>query len=276
MRIICQNLNVHHLVAHSKQKGERTGKFAEVLATHAPDIVIVQEMFVLSTLFTKVGGDLRQQLILKAKDCGLQYCALSKPANLLFGQDAGLVILSKMSVAKEYSVTFREYGWKEAPNKKGFLHAKLKFPDADKFLHVITIHMDAHEQAARDNQVKQLRAHLGGHVSTDDYVIIGGNLNIPANTAEFKQLRNLLHPFRDGWGDQHPGTTDHGPMCVDYLFWSPNIKVHAQRLEDLDVSDHYCIIADFDLMQEDEARYDAPKPRGGPVPSAGPTAPASP
>lgn len=52
-----------------------------------------------------------------------------------------------------------------------------------------------------------------------------GNLNVVANTGEFKQLRNLLHPYRDGWGDQHPGTTDRGPACVDYLFWSPNIKV---------------------------------------------------
>ncbi len=33
---------------HSKQKGERTGKFAASLATHNADIVIVQEMFVLS------------------------------------------------------------------------------------------------------------------------------------------------------------------------------------------------------------------------------------
>ena len=28
-------------------------------------------------------------------------------------------------LTRDYSVTFREYGWKEVPNKKGFLHAKI-------------------------------------------------------------------------------------------------------------------------------------------------------
>jgi len=276
MKILCQNLNVHHLVSHSTGKGERTAKFADALAAHSPDVVVVQEMFVLSTLFTKVGTDVRQQLLVKAKEAGLQYCALSKPANLFFGQDAGLVILSKFPIAKEYNVTFREYGWKEVPNKKGFVHAKLKVPGLEKCLHIITVHMDAHEHTVRDSQVKQLRVHLGGHVSPDDYVIIGGNLNVVANTGEFKQLRNLLHPYRDGWGDQHPGTTDRGPACVDYLFWSPNIKVHAQRLEDLDVSDHYCLIAEFDLIGEDDPAAAAAAAAANAASAASSSAPAAP
>ena len=66
-----------------------------------------------------------------------------------------------------HSVLVQFHNWWPFP-------AFAEIPDEDKFLHVITVHMDAHEQMVRDNQVRQLRAHLAGHVSTDDFVVVGG------------------------------------------------------------------------------------------------------
>jgi endonuclease/exonuclease/phosphatase family metal-dependent hydrolase len=262
MRILCQNLNLHHLVSHSTDKAQRVTKFAQALSEKEYDVVVLQEVFVLNTIFSRVGGDLRDQLIEAGRRCGLQYASLSKPANPLFGQDAGLMVLSRFPIAREYSVTFREYGWKEVTNKKGFLHVVIDLTstyDGDKTLHVLTSHLDAHEKIVRDNQVKQIRQHLSGHVSTEDHVILAGDFNIAAGTGEFKHLRNQVHPYRDGWGDLHPATTEHQSACLDYIFWSPNLTYDRQQVEDFSVSDHYALTATFDLVLNNRDRADVPK-----------------
>eukprot|EP01012_Entosiphon_sulcatum_P066315 TRINITY_DN9549_c0_g1_i1.p1 TRINITY_DN9549_c0_g1~~TRINITY_DN9549_c0_g1_i1.p1 ORF type:complete len:251 (-),score=36.25 TRINITY_DN9549_c0_g1_i1:34-786(-) len=248
LRVLCQNVNMHHLVSHAKNQDARTQNFLTALQQGNYDIVMIQEMFVLNTLGGAWGADIRARIIAKGTELGLAHSAVTKPANKLFGQDAGLLILSRFPIKRQYSVPFREWGWKECTNKKGLLHAVLEMPNG-KEVNVITTHMDAHEKVVRDAQVKQLRLHLQGHCSTDAYNIIGGGFNVTAGGPEFKQLRNFLHPMKDGWTEQHPPT--HNNVCVDYMFFTPNIRVEALEVVRADdFSDHNGVAASFHLIEE--------------------------
>ena len=63
-KIVSQNLNIHHLVPTSKDKEARVAKFLQKLLQKQPDcdILLLQEVFVLNTVFWRVGAELRNQI----------------------------------------------------------------------------------------------------------------------------------------------------------------------------------------------------------------------
>jgi len=65
-------------------------------------------------------------------------------------------------------------------------------------------------------------------------------------------------------------------LLATLLVPSPPVQVHAQRLEDLDVSDHYCLIAEFDLIGEDDPAAAAAAAAANAASAASSSAPAAP
>ncbi|KAG2379009.1 hypothetical protein C9374_007647 [Naegleria lovaniensis] len=138
---------------------------SQPLATDV-DIVALQEMFTFGSSWLLHGNtELRDGLIQKASKIGFNHVALSNEPKFLM-QDSGLMILSKHKIVDQENYIFKYASWTEYIVAKGILYALIEKNGSSsnehdrEYVMVFCLHMDAHTDSARREQIKELKQYV--------------------------------------------------------------------------------------------------------------------
>jgi len=237
VRVLTQNMNIHHFVAHSyPNRGARMrGLLAQV---DAFDVVLLQELFTLHLPWGTAGGSWRDKVVACWPHGFSASCA--SPSSW-FTQDAGLLILSKYPIVESKTLPFKHYSLQEVVCRKGALMAKIKVSNHEPSRHLIAItaHLDAHSAEVRLLQLTQIMEELVNQELEQDpeaQIILGGDLNIDSigHQEAWKAAKDILYPLKNAFDEQaatsggtnktardheiFPITHTKVPQCLDHIF----------------------------------------------------------
>eukprot|EP00026_Physarum_polycephalum_P017080 Phypoly_transcript_18171.p1 GENE.Phypoly_transcript_18171~~Phypoly_transcript_18171.p1 ORF type:complete len:109 (+),score=18.10 Phypoly_transcript_18171:312-638(+) len=77
---------------------------------------------------------------------------------------------------------------------KGAIRATIEIVK-NKKLDVFCLHLDAHSEVVRSNQLQQLATYISESVDKDDLCLIAGDFNVEVHTQEERNLKNALHGY---------------------------------------------------------------------------------
>lgn len=239
-------------------KAERIQGLLHNLATQPSaedvDVIALQEMFTFGSSWLLQGNtELREQLIEGARKLGFTHVALSDEAKFLM-QDSGLMILSKHKIVDHENYIFKYASWTEYIVAKGILYALIEKNGGDlnedrEYVMVFCVHMDAHTDSARREQIKELKQfvtmkletaaterNISFHENGNNRVVICGDYNINSlRSTEGSTYRLLAQEMRqitsdvslsNAFGEEettHPVTFPtrlFGDWCLDHVFVS--------------------------------------------------------
>ncbi|ELR19761.1 endonuclease/exonuclease/phosphatase family protein [Acanthamoeba castellanii str. Neff] len=217
VRLLTQNMNIHHFVGHSYPNREAR---VNGLLAHVDefDVVMLQELF--------------------------KFHASHAPPHW-FQQDTGLLILSKHPIVSSKTIFFKERSVAEMVSLKGALMTKLRLSDEGPHLVVITAHLDAHSLDIRLAQLKQIMTELVHKELAEDEearIVLGGDLNIDSihHAEAWEAAKGILHPLESAvdkgayrgpeGGRPYPVTHHKWDVCLDHIFVH-GVAVDANSLQ---------------------------------------------
>ncbi|EFC36187.1 predicted protein [Naegleria gruberi] len=211
-------------------------------------------------------SELKTLLISEANNLGYQ-CIQSQPPKL-FMQDSGLLLLTRHEILESENYIFQYASYTEYIVAKGILYALIKKKkneegDAD-YLMIFSVHMDAHKDRSRREQIKELVQFVNDKIDNfrNHYqidfenvrVVICGDYNIDSlhSNDSYAYLKNSMSSLglKNVFGDdtsRHPVTypiPTFNNWCLDHVFISNNCKhsfdiIRWKNEDGIEVSDHY-------------------------------------
>jgi endonuclease/exonuclease/phosphatase family metal-dependent hydrolase len=258
LRVVTQNC-WGHFMTFAPNKQHRVGQFMKKLrddySKALPDLILLQELYALNVAGLYKVDEVRDEAIREAQSSfGINHCIFGRKP--IFGQDAGVVLLSRFDVLESEERAWRP--WHDFGTGKGFIFAKMRLPGADTVL-AITAHLDAHRAEDRREQLESIAEIIEKH--KDLPIILAGDFNIERSSREFENVRRALPSLRsvfEGWeGWQNGlGTFRANDALIDYMFVSGHWEWSERRLLDLrddegePVSDHRGLSAVLTLKQQ--------------------------
>jgi len=184
IKVLCQNMWIHHIVG-GPEPDARVRGLIEYLKTNQFDILMLQEVFILNSLFTNIGEQYKSTLIEECSKLGYYYNAQAhKP--WLPRQDSGLLILSKLPILKSIANVFNARSWTEFICEKGFLVAEIQISPSEVLI-CVDVHFDAHSQDVRMSEFKQLQDYINENYKGKK-IILAGDFNMPISTTTIAPL----------------------------------------------------------------------------------------
>jgi endonuclease/exonuclease/phosphatase family metal-dependent hydrolase len=232
LKILSQNMNVHHFVAHSYYSREdRIAGMLKIIPEF--DIVCLQEIFTFN-LFG-YGLDYRERIIstwnshhaVSETAPWLQQGKLSDILLCVQPPDTGLMILSKHKILSTKTVFYDDRNPLEYFSKKGMINVSsllnlnqqggliAKIDTGNSVVNVVTTHLDAHVPEVRVRQLTQLMQVLKDTIDLEkEKIILLGDINIHAGyvlmlslfflmrsdngaNEEFLNLQKVVSPLQD-------------------------------------------------------------------------------
>jgi len=284
VRMLTQNMNIHHFVYHSYANREsRVKGLPSILENY--DVIALQEVFILNTPLLGPIGTFGRQTILE----NWKYHSAVPHSPPYFQQDSGLMILSKYPILKTWSIAFTNRGATEIVNQKGALMAEIQV--GDKTVHVINTHLDAKSAEIRALQINQLCAEFLGKqlrlqgsgtelnveekqetkTQSDVACILVGDLNsnamfkgnsdskpVTESPSEFLHVSEMLLPLKDARFEgaiSYERTHALYNVCLDHVFvHKVNVDYSTFKTEKswtdgngVSISDHYGVSFNFTL-----------------------------
>jgi len=175
-KILTWNIWCHYLVKAPKRQS-RLEKIVEYLKEQSYDIICIQELFTLKIfgLFTK--SNEIEWFIDALKDLGYKYHTNPNDTiPLFFGQNSGLLILSKKPIKESNSGIFTNASITEYSNNKGFVCSTIEINEGVEIC-ICTAHLDAHSNV-KLAQVKQIQESLQKYYEEGKPIIVVGDFNI--------------------------------------------------------------------------------------------------
>lgn len=239
MRLLTQNMNIHHFVGHSYPNREAR---VNGLLAHVDefDVVMLQELFKFHVPGGAV-GEWRDRVVARWPH---HHQASHAPPHW-FQQDTGLLILSKHPIVSSKTIFFKERSVAEMVSLKGALMTKLRLSDEGPHLVVITAHLDAHSLDIRLAQLKQIMTELVHKELAEDEearIVLGGDLNIDSihHAEAWEATKGILHPLESAMdkgayrgpegGRPYPVTHHKWDVCLDHIFVH-GVAVDADSLQ---------------------------------------------
>ena len=192
-RILTLNVWSHYLV-RAPCRQTRLDKIVEWIKKQDYDVLCIQELFLLKLTIYSRSSEL-DNFVTSLQEHG--YIHHTDPKASLpsfFGQNSGLIILSKLPFTSTTSAIFDTASITEYSNNKGFITATIQVTPNQNIC-VCTAHLDAHSDA-RLSQLKQIGTFLKeGPFKQHTPIVVLGDLNIcPRSTPKhYEALKNELN-----------------------------------------------------------------------------------
>jgi len=220
-------------------------KIADQLWSYDPDIVLLQE--VNGRSLASLGVDQASRI---AKKLGMHvaYRDAHRIGSGLVKQQ-GNAILSRWNLHDLREVELNKAAGKD--ERRQALIARVEVPGKDKSLWIVVTHLASGNATLREAQVPILEEALR---ELDGPVVLAGDLNsIPDSNVIADILDGhgegsgaFVDAFAQvGEGDGFTTPTDHR---IDYILHRPGLRVlESSVLRDVDLSDHFPVLADFEF-----------------------------
>jgi endonuclease/exonuclease/phosphatase family metal-dependent hydrolase len=230
VKILTYNILCHWLVI-APNKAQRLQTLIEKIESY--DIVCIQELFTLGALRFGV-LTYKNWIISEANKKGFLFYADSPSA--LFGQDSGLLILSKLPITSSDYMVFNHWSWTEGLNAKGAIQATIDYDGVP--LNVVTLHCDAH--GAQLEQIQE----LSSSIQQDESCLVCGDFNIAYGTSGYDHITRAFAEFEDVFHDDASKRkpTHMNGCTLDHIFVSKTLKKKFEVVNpttvDYAISDH--------------------------------------
>jgi endonuclease/exonuclease/phosphatase family metal-dependent hydrolase len=231
----------------------------EFLKNQDADIVILQEVH--DGNEENLPNQYRSLGIIKEK---LDYPYIDFVPALLFHDPAGNslegnAILSKFKIADQSHLFFREKfdeNYHDEPEQFSICprvleHAKLETPAGEvnvyNFQGVWDLDGDNYTDRRREMSEKII-----AEIKDKPNVLLGGDTNAKPTNQAIKNIEQYLTSvfgtaLKSTFNMRHKDNPGYATAAVDMLFVSPNIKILNKECPDVDISDHFPVVASLEI-----------------------------
>lgn len=246
-KILTWNVWCHYFVKAPRRQS-RLEKIVEYIKTQSYDVICIQELFTLKILGLYTKSNEVEWFISTLKDLGYKYHTNPFESNpYIFGQNSGLLILSKTKIKESFSKVFNTTS---EFNNKGYVCTTIEINGVD--VCVCTAHLDAFYNNVKAIQVKEIQESLQKHYKEEKPIIMVGDLNICSRYMP--DLYKYLSDEFSKLGLVNAITKNHetyiSGLTLDHIFVSKefisvdNISTDLVKDDELGIlSDHYAVSA---------------------------------
>ena len=257
LRLISYNLWCDHFSPHSLWNvNDRIQMLADGIKKF--DIALIQEAYILNTGFAVISNC--ASLLVKAMEKrGFHYrTSVTDFLAPYVGKSGGIVIFSRIPLARTISRQFHNYSCLQSADYRGFVVGEY-FVNS-RHLHIINTHLDPRQAKTRTLQAKELTT-ATKNFTKSSHLIVGGDFNIdnlyPTVSNCSKEYIELLKTMDEaGLRSVFPlrKETNIDGGNYDAIFTSSNVAVVRKKIIKLVttskelVSDHYGLAVEFKLL----------------------------
>ena len=245
----CQLINSHGV-------NERIESLAEGIKDF--DIALIQEAYIWNFGVAAV-KQCASLLVVAMKKRGFHYrTSIADFVPPYVGQSGGIVIFSRIPLARTTSKRYQNYSIFQVADYRGFVVGEFSFHP--QHLYVINTHLDPHGVHSRIMQAKEL-ATTTQDFNPSSHIVVAGDFNIDNHfsttsnsSEEYKQLLNTMSEA--GLQSVFPGRmeTHIDGGNYDAMFTSSNVAVVKKEIIKLVaknnklVSDHFGLAVELELL----------------------------
>ena len=257
LRVVSYNLWCNYLKVHINWNlHERIEGLAEGIKDF--DIALIQEAYILKT-GVSIASRCASILVKAMTKYGFHYrTSIAEFMPPRIGQSGGIVIFSRIPLARTASRQFQNYSFQILPDYRGFVVGQY-FVNS-RHLYVINTHLDPHQIKSRILQAKELTATIKNFTKLS-HVIVSGDFNIDNNypslsnsSKEYIELLQTMNQagLRPIFPFRMETNIDGGNY--DAMFTSSNIAVERKDIIKLVtnskalVSDHFGLAVELKLL----------------------------
>ena len=257
LRLVSYNLWCDFLKPHTILTiRERIESLAEGIKDF--DIALIQEAYILNTgvaVVTKCAS----LMVAAMTKRGFHYrTSIADFAAPYVGQSGGIVIFSRIPLARTTSRRYHNYSILQVADYRGFVIGEFSFNS--KHLYVVNTHLDPHGVNARVSQTKELIT-ATQQFNASSHIVVAGDFNIDNhhattsnNSEEYKQLLNTMSEagLQSVFPERVETNIDGGNY--DAIFTSSNVAVAKKEVMKLvtkkngSVSDHFGLSVELNLL----------------------------
>ena len=222
MRVLVQNLCTPWLGALPDKKA-RLKKFLALVDSY--DLLLLQELFTFWIPFGYSLGDHREWFSTQLYEKGFRYIFLPPP--VVFGQDCGLVVASRMPVLNFRHIHFKSWWGTEAWTWKGAMSFKIANTT------FINTHLQSGDEDARLRQLDEVNDFCNTYPT-----VIAGDLNMDAfNQRENNKLQKRLPMFVDVQPKNLSMCSRYNDQRLERVLVLGSVPMECSMV-DLEMSDH--------------------------------------
>ena len=256
LRLISYNLWCDHFSPYSLcNVNERIQRLADGIKKF--DIALIQEAYILNTGFAVISNC--ASLLVKAME-KREFHYRTSVADFLapYVGKSGIVIFSRIPLARTISRQFRSYSILQSAGYRGFVVGE--YIVNSRHLYIVNTHLDPRQAKTRTLQAKELTTATKSFTKSS-HLIVGGDFNIdnlyPTVSNSSKEYIELLKTMNEaGLRSVFPlrKETNIDGGNYDAIFTSSNVAVVRKKIIKLVttskelVSDHYGIAVEFKLF----------------------------